>query len=375
MWYVQFERELALLKEVQIEFPEIFLSHLFLEMIATPLEDIPIIRVQPRGKPFIRKNLQEVIVQMYGADSSVRDRDVSDVKASISSAKRCPKHKGRAAAAHHAEDSEPEGAEALCTAEGWQDWRSYRDFLAWQQQDEDDDDAYYYDDEEAHAAEAQAPEVPGEFGVAFDKAEEAYVSFVEAKPNMKELAQIRGFYPVVAIRPNNVTYVVNMEGFRKPAVPSPSARYRQAAAKGNGKRPKGAGKGKRGKGPRKGPPAAPQSTASGSTQQHGPRFKRMRDGKSEDGNLVEEVSEEEVWMMHEESSVEHSDEETEFHTYENSSNLGPDDVPPPARRTVTRTGRRNCIGLHTTSACPWIHAEPRIQKWIGSDSNGRLIAV
>eukprot|EP00435_Cladocopium_sp_Y103_P069668 s114_g33.t1 len=90
-------------------------------------------------------------------------------------------------------------------------------------------------------------EVPEDIEHAADQVEDEFVSYVESRRRMRELALARGFYPVVALPP---------DGMEK-------------------------GKGK--------------STLSGSTRQHGPRFKRYRVQSSG----VKEIPEEQVSMVEE----------------------------------------------------------------------------
>lgn len=143
-----------------------------------------------------------------------------------------------------------------------------------------DDEAFFeYDDED---------DVPEELEEAMDQADEAYVSYVESRKRMKELALSRGFYPVVALSPD-----FERNSFKG----SKGEGGSKGSGKGKGKSGKGKGKSK-GKGsggfmrrpfnrrPMSGlrkPSASAitnnindKSTLSGSTAQHGPRFKRYR---------------------------------------------------------------------------------------------------
>ena len=143
---------------------------------------------------------------------------------------------------------------------------------------------------------------------AADATEEAYISYLDSRRRMRELALSRGFYPVVAIGPE-------ADG------------RSQSKGKGNGKgSSKGKGKGKsfKGKGKGKGggfrrtfdnrrpmsglrrPTSSTnanssdvKSTLTGSTSSHGPRFKRFRVQSSG----VKEVPEEQVSMVEETATV------------------------------------------------------------------------
>ena len=169
------------------------------------------------------------------------------------------------------------------------------------------DEAYYeewYDDEEeAFEAEYDDDEpVPTELEEAMEVADEAYVNYIESRKRMKELALSRAFYPVVALGPDFE------RGSGRPS-------------KGDGKGSKGKGKSGGGKGKSKGkgkgsfmrrspfnrrpmsglrrPPfsfstssttASDKSTLSGSTAQHGPRFKRYRSQNAGIKEIPEEVT-------------------------------------------------------------------------------------
>ena len=61
-----------------------------------------------------------------------------------------------------------------------------------------DDEDYYYDDEETYFEEE---DIPRELEEAADQMEEACVNYAESRQKMRELADARGFYPVVAPEP------------------------------------------------------------------------------------------------------------------------------------------------------------------------------
>ena len=172
---------------------------------------------------------------------------------------------------------------------------------------DENEDVWYeseWADEEAYEAfehEEDEDTIPEELEEAMDQADEAYVSYVESRKRMKELALSRGFYPVVALGPD-----FERSGSRFP--------------KGDGKGNKGKGKSGGGKGKSKGkgkgggfmrrtpfnrrpmsglrrPPSTTtsssngeKSTLSGSTAQHGPRFKRYRSQASGIKEVPEEVT-------------------------------------------------------------------------------------
>ena len=61
---------------------------------------------------------------------------------------------------------------------------------------------YEWQEEEAYQAEEE-DECPEELDEAYDQCDEAYISYLESWRRMRELALFRGFYPVVAIPPDN----------------------------------------------------------------------------------------------------------------------------------------------------------------------------
>ena len=146
-------------------------------------------------------------------------------------------------------------------------------------------DADWYEEENFYEDEDE--EIPEELEEAMEMTDEAYVSYVESRKRMKELALSRGFYPVVALGPE-----VEKGGHR--GFKGDGGKGFKGKGKSNSK---GKGKGK-GKAPFRRAPfvrrpmsglrkpyatsststtaTSEKSTLSGSTQQHGPRFKRYR---------------------------------------------------------------------------------------------------
>ena len=214
----------------------------------------------------------KALIRMFGGDHKPSARDLGRMVSS-----------GAKEETYYEEDDE-EWFEEAAIAEEWDEWYDEEAFGA----DEYDEE---YD-------------IPEELEEAMDQADEAFVSYVESRKRMKELALSRGFYPVVALGPEvekNTTY-------RSP--------------KGEGKGGKGKGKfgGGKGKGKSKGKggnsfmrrtpfnrrpmsglrktPFSPSSTGSttdkstlsGSTAQHGPRFKRYRSQASGIKEVPEEIT-------------------------------------------------------------------------------------
>ena len=163
---------------------------------------------------------------------------------------------------------------------------------------EDEEDEWYgdygkgyaaeerYEEEAFEAGEFDEDEIPEELEEAMELTDEAYVSYIENRKRMKEFAFSRGFYPVVAPGPE-----CEKGGYR-------SSKGDGKSGKGKGKSSSGKGKGKgKSKGgenyiPFNGRPmsglrkslmssnsssgGSERSTLTGSTAQHGPRFKRYR---------------------------------------------------------------------------------------------------
>ena len=154
------------------------------------------------------------------------------------------------------------------------------EFEEWPEEEIDEIDYVGCDDEE----------VVAEIDEASVAVEDAYINYLDSRKKMRELALARGFYPVVAL---DMGGGYNNGGGSKGGHKGSS---KTGGGKGKGKKSgsKGHGKGFQPPGTRryvygarrgKGEPAggsnyndrtAPKSTTSGSTAQHGPRFKRYR---------------------------------------------------------------------------------------------------
>lgn len=158
-------------------------------------------------------------------------------------------------------------------------------------EDEEAYDVYYNQNEDEYLEDVQLyqgeavaeEEVPQELGKASLMVEDAYNSYLDSRRKMRELALSRGFYPVIAIDMN--------DNYNK----GTGKAHGKARNTGRGNGPKGKSKGGKSKG--EGSPTfcvwtevqfrwwihidfhygtTARSTTSGSTSQHGPRFKRYR---------------------------------------------------------------------------------------------------
>ena len=78
-----------------------------------------------------------------------------------------------------------------------EEWEAYDDDEAYEMTEE-----YEWPEEEAYEAE-EDEEWPEELDEAYDQCDEAYISYLESRRRMRELALSRGFYPVVAIPPDD----------------------------------------------------------------------------------------------------------------------------------------------------------------------------
>lgn len=149
---------------------------------------------------------------------------------------------------------------------------------------EDWEEGYYEEESYEAGDEPDEQDVPEELENMANHVDELLVSWMESRKKMQEMAKSRGFYPVFAIPPE-VKQTFSQSNDKGKGKGS----YGRKGGKGKGK-PKGKGKGKGKKKGAERPPSCGQ-TASGSNTRHGPRFKRMRDGKEAEVNLVEEIEE------------------------------------------------------------------------------------
>ncbi|CAK0791252.1 unnamed protein product [Prorocentrum cordatum] len=256
------QRDLRKLKEVGMEIPDMLAGWHLLTRAAIPPSGAAQVRSQcVDGLSW--QNVKKALLDTYGAEGLPDKRDIKRVEKMLL---------GQNAKddAHYTNDYE------------WERGLSYEDtYLIAEEPPQDVEDAQLARDE-------------------------AYLSFVDAKKRVAEIAKSRRFYPIVAVAPDN--------NYRE---------SRPARAPGIGKG-RGRGKGKGSSQPRRDPsafkfpktlfarsPAASSagSTGTGSTQQRGPRFKRFRRGgftktETESGNMVEDVetleyanSTEEVFLL------------------------------------------------------------------------------
>ncbi|CAL1126962.1 unnamed protein product [Cladocopium goreaui] len=184
------------------------------------------------------------------------------------------------------------------------------------------DDAYYADNNNIVSDE----EIPAELDEATLVVEDAYINYLDSRKKMRELALARGFYPVVALDMGDGNYKGSGKSYGKGRNNHGGRSKGKSKGKGGGKS-KGKGSGSKGSHPLPGAKrfvfgrrsnsesgltvsTTARSTTSGSTAQHGPRFKRYRLPASgikevpDDANMVEDRSTEVTYVP------------GEFHQYE-----------------------------------------------------------
>ena len=157
-------------------------------------------------------------------------------------------------------------------------------------------EVYYYDEadewpedemDEIDFVGCDDEEISAEIDEASIAVEDAYINYLDSRKKMRELALARGFYPVVALDMGGSAGSGGKGGQKGSSKSGGGKGKGKKSGKGHGKsfQPPGARRyvygARRGKGGQAGTPSyndqtAPKSTASGSTGQHGPRFKRYR---------------------------------------------------------------------------------------------------
>ncbi|CAK0797600.1 unnamed protein product [Prorocentrum cordatum] len=238
LYCLRHKRELRKLKEVGMEIPDMLAGWHLLSRAAVPPSGAAQVRSQcANGLSWT--SVKKALLDTYGAEAVPDKRDVKRV-------------------------------ERMLVGQG------HKDDL--EEEEYDYDEYEEYDAEEYEEEADVAEELPQDVEEAQIACDEAYLSFVDAKRRVAEIAKSRGFYPIVAVAPDsNFQHgkgAPKVNIFNKPPSATPAG-----------------------------------STATGSTQQHGPRFKRFRGGgfvkpDSEHAAMVEDVetleyanSTEEVYLM------------------------------------------------------------------------------
>ena len=277
-YVVRHATELKLLEDLGCQLPEQLRLWHFLSRGGFPETTWPAIRGLMGADHTLSKAVKAV-QKMFGAESYP---DVKELEKLRKTLVQKIEGSGRKTEVYYGEDdAEDENAWWTYDGDYYDEWDD-----TWWANDEDEDYAY-------EAYEDGGEEIPDELEQMADQTDELLVTWLESRKKMAEYAKSRGFYPVVAIPPE-VSSSFSGGGGKSAG---------KGKGKGKGKRGKSSGKkgkanrpfpkGSFGSGKGKQSPFPPKSTTSGSTQQHGPRFKRMRDGRQSnenaDVNFVEDV--------------------------------------------------------------------------------------
>ena len=157
------------MKEVNVEVPPLLSGWHLLTRAGVPRWTHVQIKAMCSGDLEYEK-VGKALIRMFGGDHRPQTRDLVRPGTTV-----------KEEAYFEDEDDEWFEEYAVEDMTGEQEW--------WQ----DEETFFEYDDED---------EVPEELEEAMDQADEAYVSYVESRKRMKELALSRGFYPVVALSPD-----------------------------------------------------------------------------------------------------------------------------------------------------------------------------
>ena len=270
------------LAEAGVPLPEKLAGWHLMSRLAMPRWQEPTLRSHYCRNELTVRNFTEALKNMFGGDSKASFRDVKRLEKSLSG------RTGRGVEDGFALDDHD--------YYGYEDY--YEDYAEdWGEDDEWAEDGYYEIDEEPEHYEPDDA-APPELEKAADKCEEALAAYRESRQKTRELANARGFYPVAALAGGR-----GLPAAAPPASsPAPrgsskgesrgrgsSAAARGFAARGSsGAKGKGKGKSAAGRQPLRSKPThtdgSPKTSSSGSTQQHGPRFKRRR--PEEAANIV-----------------------------------------------------------------------------------------
>ncbi|CAK0858250.1 unnamed protein product [Prorocentrum cordatum] len=212
LYCLRHKRELRKLKEVGMEIPDMLAGWHLLSRAAVPPSGAAQVRSQcASGLSWM--SVKKALLDAYGAEAVPDKRDVKRVERMLVG-------QGHKDDVHYTNDYE------------WERGLSYED--SYLEEEEYDYDEYEEYDAEEYEEEADvAEELPQDVEEAQIACDEAYLSFVDAKRRVAEIAKSRGFYPIVVVAPDN--NFQHGKGASRPAKP--------AGGKGKG-RSKGKGKGK-----------------------------------------------------------------------------------------------------------------------------------
>ena len=170
-YLLRHQQEVSRLKELGVELPDMIVGWHMLARSGVPPWQLPTVRSACKQRLSSDK-VREALVMMFGADSKPNVKDIPI----------------RGRRVEHEEANWLDDDVPHFYLDDEEPWEEY------------EDEAYVADSyEDPWWDEVPPAEVPEELDEAYDDAEEAYVNWVDSRRRMKELANSRGFYPVVAL--------------------------------------------------------------------------------------------------------------------------------------------------------------------------------
>ena len=299
-YIVRHQTMLRKLKELQVEVPPLLAGWHMLNRAGVPRWTHPQIKALCGGELNV-KGVAKAMTRMFGGDSKP-----------------------------NLKDSALRGAD-VNVAETYEDYYEYDDM------DEayyDEDETYVDDYEEVDYTNEEEEPPPPELDEALIATEEAYISYLDSRKKMRELALARGFYPIVALDMGGNNEKGKKGGGGKGKGKGGKNNH-STKAKGKSFVPPGAKRfafGRRNQGRDSTASTTARSTTSGSTSSHGPRFKRYRlpaSGIKEVPDEANMVTELDVTDLEVRSNV-----IEEIHYTMERKLVGPSWTPAPPRRPV-----------------------------------------
>lgn len=246
------------LRENGLDMPDPTMAWRLLDRSCVPEWQLPTIRSACSGKLTVA-DVNTQLKLMFGPDRVPHSKDIDRVKARL-------RHQSRR---EHVN---------WCDEETWENWEEEA-YVGY------DEDYGYGEYDDGYEEEYEEDDVPPELEDMYDKCEEALVAYQDSRNQMNEFAKPRGFFPVVALKDGGGYYPIQARDTSKGGKSSYSGIVKgsgKGSSKGKGKgNGKSKGRGIHGRysgGTRAPYTPSPKSTATGSTQQRGPRFKRTRRG-------------------------------------------------------------------------------------------------
>ena len=285
-YLVRHQTMLKKLKDLQVDVPPLLAGWHLLMRAGIPRWTHPQVKSMCNGKLTTEK-VARALTQMFGGDSKPNSKDTTF------------KHEV------HMVDVDGEYDDEVYDECYYEDDET---FYTNDYEEDYMDDAYYADNNNIVGDE----EIPAELDEATLVVEDAYINYLDSRKKMRELALARGFYPVVALDMGDGNYKGSGKSYGRGRNNNGGRSKGKSKGKGGGKS-KGKGSGSKGSHPLPGAKrfvfgrrsnsesgstasTTARSTTSGSTAQHGPRFKRYRLPASgikevpDDANMVEDRS-------------------------------------------------------------------------------------